>query len=289
MAKSMTGYGRSTLDTPFGMLTFELLSVNRKSLEMNLFLAKEFSEIEPQLRKWIGKRASRGTVTLRIAKEQNSPEDALLNVNSVRVAKEHWQAIADELGLESKLPLAFLAEQASRAAVQGPRATTEELVDALKPVFDAAADAWIEMRRVEGRALCEEIAPRLKRLTELVTEIEKSSEGILSAYREKIHLKMRELLDVKQDDERLYKEAALFAEKVDTTEELARLLSHIDQVSALLDEDRAVGKSIDFLCQEMLREAQTLSVKSSDLEITKLALEVKSEIEKVREQVQNIE
>ena len=278
MIKSMTAYGRASIQDRGGFFTIEIVSINKKSLDMNLSIPREFVHLEVVMRKWLREKVARGMVTCRITKESQLPSS-----ENLKAAKAHWEKVAEELGIKSTLSLEFLVNHATEAQTAG---ISEEEVRG--PFFEAL-ESLDSMRLAEGHALESDLRSRLDSIHSLLVEVEKSHEGILEMYRERLFSKMVEVVEIERDDTRILREAALFAEKADATEEIVRMKSHINQFLSRLDDCGPVGKRLDFLAQEMFREAQTLCAKSTKSESLQLLVEMKGEIEKIREQVQNIE
>lgn len=283
MLSSMTGFGRSVFKAPFGTLTVEIQSVNRKYLEIFVSMPKEFSRFEIEVRKWVSDTISRGQVSVRIFLIPNL--DALQNLlpdpKIVKALKKKWEQLAREAGTDPKeIDLAFILPYLPQ---QQGLAKNEDL-PFLRTCVEGALKELAAMKTTEGKALVQDLAKRLK-------ELERNLEKI-RAYAPDATVKMKQKLIEKlgeaQGDERLLREVALFAERVDITEEIVRLQSHIVQFKDLLKQS-AAGRKMDFLIQEMGREINTIGSKSMEAKISHLVVEVKSELEKMREQVQNLE
>lgn len=279
MARSMTGYGSSSFLMGGIGYTLEIHSVNRKTLEINMQLPRELLSVDLELRSQIGERLKRGQVTCRLSKKDKAyiPDKAALK----RIKKE-WDALASELGMNEQITFSFLVEQAGKI-------TQIEKLDqkALKSALDDALDHLIRMQNAEGAALVKEMEGHVLAMETRLRELQGLSQTSLESYKVKLGKRLESLqVDVKS--ERIALETVLFAEKIDITEELERLGSHLAQVkAAILDE--VVGKKLDFLLQEMHREVNTIMSKSGALEIINHGVFLKGEVDKLREQARNIE
>ncbi len=294
MIKSMTGYGRYSKDTPIGKLVIEIQSLNRKMLDMHLVVPKELFRFEIEIRKWIGEVVYRGQLQVRIHLKQ---EDGLVSrIPRLREMKSSWESVAAGLGFapQEVVTFPFLVEQMQMPHM--PQETEDEaaeklMKEALKEGIYEALKQLMSMKEREGAALAADIEARLKILE---TELEKAEDRSLFAvdkYREKLQERMKECqMAGVEVDERILREIVIYAERLDVSEEKTRLRSHIEQFRHLLQTtEPSIGKTMDFLTQELNREVNTLASKSADIELSLLTVAMKSEIEKMREQVQNIE
>lgn len=269
----MTGFGRFVSEK----LTVEIQSLNRKGLEIAISLPKELSHAELSIRKWVAEAVSRGAVSVRIFVSSTSltPDLSLL-----KKGKQAWEKLAKSLDMDvGEITLSFLLEHSPPLAAVEEKPVEEGIKKALKELM--------QMKQREGEMLGKEIKLRLKNLEKGLQQIEKNGKNATTKMREKLSEKLLEL-QMDAMNERLLKEVALFAEKVDITEEICRFKSHIAQFSELLLSEHP-GRKIDFLIQEMGREVNTIGSKSLDAAISHLVVEMKAELEKMREQVQNIE
>ena len=291
----MTAYGRTSISSPLGRFVAEIQSVNRKYLEVNVHLPSELSFFETDVRKWIASKVNRGKVTVKIsAKFENEiPLSVSPNLLLARQLWSAWSEIAKDLKLEGgeSLSLEMLTKEAGIITYQ------EELEDegkyraVLSQVVSEALEAFDEMKGKEGGTIQEDFLKRLSDLKTMISKIEKLTEGNVKRYREKIKKQIEEVLPGAVDNEdRILREICLFADKVDISEEITRFHSHIDQFSQLLQGGtEGIGKTLEFILQELQRETNTIGSKTSEIETSKLVVEMKSEIEKIREQVQNVE
>jgi uncharacterized protein (TIGR00255 family) len=284
MIRSMTAYGSAKRVTPSGKWAIEVHSVNRKGLDLNLFLPRELLSFDPEVRKILAQEIQRGLVTLRVNFEPEQIQGPLLSLKAI---KEKWDKIARELGFRSSdaIDFRFLIERMKEEVVIGDG--KEFKVDLFTSISEALKK-FIEMREKEGSALRKDFILRLKTIRTQLKKIEKKAPLLQEKYQKKLKARITEVASL--DKDRLLREVMIYAERVDVTEEITRLYSHMTQFEDLLRaKEKSVGRTLDFLTQEMGREINTLTAKAGDSEISKLAIGIKSEIEKIREQVQNIE
>jgi len=292
MLISMTGFGRAVSDAPFGRLSIEIQAVNRKYLEVSVSTPKELSRFEHEIRKWVSEKISRGQVSVRVFLIPNteSIQDQLPDIKILKELKSKWEQLSKGLKTDPKeVTLPFIMQYLP--TYPKPDLVDDKEVSILKKCVDAALEGLLKMKKVEGAALAKDLKGRLKALLVYIQKIEKYAPDATKKMRKKLQEKMEELF--KMDDsfeERLLKEIAIFAERVDIAEELTRFHSHLTQFSGLLNPKGAVvGRKMDFLIQEMGREVNTIGSKSMESKISHLIVDMKSELEKMREQIQNIE
>lgn len=287
---SMTGFGRAEREAPFGKILVEVQSVNRKFLEISFSLPKEWLRFEPELRKRVGEWVLRGSVSVRVqrASNQSGVENSLPDPHKLRSLKEGWEALAQSVGYpKGVIDFPFLV--ASAEGVTGYAAQEADLSFLLE-ALGAALEAHTTMRREEGRYLAADIEARLGKIGTLLASVECRSPNATEKMRQKLKERIEALFSSSVElDDRLLREVALFAERVDISEEIVRLKSHLAQYQEMKKKGGAAGRGIDFLIQEMGREVNTIGSKSVDAEIAHEVVEMKSELEKIREQVQNIE
>lgn len=293
MARSMTAYGRSHLKTGVGQFIIEIHSVNRKSLDIHSNIPKELLSLDMGLRKRLAEEVKRGNVTIRITKDSGQGSSSEVpSLGAMKEIHKEWMECALGLGYkkEEAIPFSSLMQfvMTSSPTVQKIDKTFK---NELMQGFDEAMAAFIAMKETEGNALKEDILPRLCKIAENIDRVEKLTKEAPKRFHERLAKKLEEIkLSHEGDEDRLTRELVLFADKVDVTEEITRLASHVKQFRDILSEDkRRVGRELDFLTQEMNREVNTIAAKSQELGITQLILSVKSELEKIREQLQNIE
>lgn len=291
MIASMTGFGRALIDAPFGKLIVEIQSVNRKHLELFVSMPKDYSRFEHEIRKWISEAITRGQVSVRIYLTPSADQFGhfLPDLSMLKQLKEGWEEIARNLGYEAKaIDLPFLMQNIPPLSKQ--EIARDEDLESFKMATTEALTALLQMKRKEGQALVHDIQKRLGSMEHSLAEIEKLSPDTVSKMKKKLHDRIVEAApNLAEADERVMREIAIFAEKVDIAEEITRFRSHLVQFHELLKEKAAIGRKMDFLVQEMGREINTIGSKSLESKISHLVVEVKSELEKIREQIQNIE
>lgn len=292
MLRSMTGYGRAVLEVPLGRIVAEIQSVNRKHFETNIILPKELSRFDSELRKVLGKAISRGQVTLKIFVyfEQGAPVIIKANLPLARQIKNAWDTIADDLGIKQEFSLALLANETDILVHEEELEEEEALRTAIHDAVQLAMINFMNMREKEGALLQQDISDRIGLLKGWIQQISARAPGASEKYRQKLMERLKELgLGNIENEERILREVALYAERMDITEEAIRFHSHLQQAEQLLVSQVPVGKTFDFLLQELNREINTIGSKASDVEVTRLVVDVKSELERIREQIQNIE
>lgn len=293
--RSMTGYGRAVSPEIQGLRWIvELHGVNRKMLDVNVFLPREMLHLDIDVRQRLSPLIERGQVTVRVTLKQPALEwqSSEAYLTSLKGIKKNWIALAAELGYDKEaINLPFLLGRLDQIALDELPIDQNELQDLLMATLDEAVAGFVQMKETEGQRLAQDLHQRLKAIRESVAKIEKEGAGAPNKFYQKLKARIEEhLAGAQEDEERIWREVALYAEKADITEEITRLGSHFKQAFALLEKDeKSVGRVLEFLVQEMQREVNTISAKSGGLEITNLALFAKAELEKIREQVQNIE
>lgn len=292
MIKSMTGFGRC-LETVNGRdILVEIKSVNHRYYEFSARVPRAYGFLEEKMKTFLQGRISRGKVDVGITVYNLNGEDEIIEVNK-EVAKEYITALRganEELGLTDDLTLSRIMRLPDIFNVRKAQEDEEVVWNDVKQVAEKALDNFIAMREKEGVKMKEDILSRLDYITDLVGKVEERSPVVTENYRKRLFDKLTEILeDKKIDEQRIITEAAIFSEKTAVDEETVRLRSHIAQCRELLNSDEAVGRKLDFLIQEFNRESNTIGSKGQDIDITKIVVELKSEIEKIREQIQNIE
>ena len=290
MLKSMTAYGRSSVVTSQGRLTVEIQSINRKFLDLQIFLPKELSRFDPLIRKWIGEGLFRGQVAVRIDFRSEGKSAVKVTPNEPLI-KEYLSAfneIKEKFAVDGDV-LPYLLQQPGVLVVQEAEGA-DELESALHSGVISALEELSRMKASEGKNLAADLLGRLAVMEAALGQIALKSPEIKVYYRNKLQALLNELLPGGEHEERLLRELCLFAEKIDIEEEITRFASHLEQTKGLIGETRETsGKALEFLVQELQREANTMGSKAADIEVSKLALELKVEIERIREQVQNVE
>lgn len=293
MLKSMTAYGKSSQNTPIGRITVEIHSVNRKHLEVVTFFSKELLRYEVLIKNIISEEVSRGAVQVKIhiAFDQISSVKIVPNLPLVKQLKHAWEAIAKELGVHKEFDLSLLQKETNLFTFEEDNHDEGLYSLALTQAVKEALIPYQKMKGIEGIALYKDIAHRLELMQHAIGEIKKRAAGSTERQRLRLIEKLKEFSALTGDhEERLLREVVLYAERVDISEEITRFESHLHQFKELLDSSKkGVGKTLEFLVQEFLREANTIGSKALDVEITKYVVEIKTEIEKIREQLQNVE
>lgn len=270
----------------------EIKSVNHRYYEFTSRVPRSCGYLDEKLKSFIQGKVSRGKIDVGVSIQSDGVSDERIEVNS-EVAKGYITALRsanEELGLEDDLTLSRIMRLPDIFDVKKIEEDEETVWNEVKSVAEKALERFIAMREAEGEKMREDILSRLDYITELVEKIEKKSPETTEKYRKKLFDKISEVLkDTNVDEQRILTEAAIFSEKTAVDEETVRLRSHINQCREMLSMNEAVGRKLDFLIQEFNREANTIGSKCQDIEITKVVVDLKSEIEKIREQVQNIE
>lgn len=294
MIKSMTGFGRSEYSDGKRNIVVEIKSVNHRYSDITFKMPRRYSFAEDRLKSTVKDIARRGKIDVSIMVENITEEDTNIRLNTM-VARQYYNNLRElqaEFGIGGEITLQFLAAMPDVMKAVPDLEDEEEIYKSLeKPVMEAAKKLD-EMRILEGAKLAEDIIKRGEYIRERVKEIETRSPEVTKLYAEKLRDRIKELIgsNVTIPEDRILVEAAIFADKCSIAEELVRLDSHILQLNSIISRsNQPDGKKLDFLVQEMNREANTIGSKANDIEITNKVLEIKSEIEKIREQVQNIE
>ncbi|MGE0133061.1 MAG: YicC/YloC family endoribonuclease [Blastocatellales bacterium] len=291
MLKSMTGYGQGTASGANFTVTVDLRSVNNRNLDIHWRAPQDLASLEIPLKKMIQAAVSRGRVDVTINFTQTADVVYELNRPLIRGYLEAMRTMRDEFGLAGDADLAAIARLPNVLSASTANNTLNTtVVEGVESALTHALTALVAMRAVEGHELQKEMLARVGRIEKHVTVIESGSAGLIDAYRDKLRKRIEELLEKTSVDEtRLAQEVAYLAERSDISEEIARLKSHLAQLRELLSGNGEIGKKLDFLLQETNREANTILSKSSELSVCDSAIEIKTEVEKLREQAQNVE
>ena len=292
MIRSMTGYGSAKGSCQGLNIGVELKSVNNRYLDCSVRLPRGFLFAEDAVKTSVQSHISRGKVDVFVSIDSTGSDDMLVKVNE-QLASGYVNAIrrlSETFGLESSLSALALGRMPDVLTVEKQDADAETVTAAIREVAEQALLAHDEMRAREGRKLQDDISNRLDTIEQYVSEVEKRSPETVNEYRERLYRKMTEVLqNTALDKQRILLEAGIFADKVAVDEETVRLRSHIAQMRGMLAEGSPIGRKMDFLVQEFNRESNTIGSKCNDSSVTKIVIELKSEIEKIREQIQNIE
>ena len=294
MIKSMTGFGRSEYTDGKRNITVEIRSVNHRYCDINVKMPRRYSFAEDKIKAIVKETAKRGKIDVNVVVENTEAEDTNIQLNTA-LAKQYMDRLGElkeTFGLEGEITLQFLSELPDVLKAVPDVEDEQEIIDALSVPVREAVRRHDEMKITEGGKLAEDIIKRGKIIAGYVAQVEELSDQITRMHKDKLTERIRELLggSMEVPEERIITEAAIFADKSNVTEELVRLDSHIRQMEDIILHSRQPdGKKLDFIVQEMNREANTTGSKSADIGITNIVVEMKSEIEKIREQVQNIE
>ena len=292
MIQSMTGFGRCQKTLGSRDITVEIKAVNHRYLEFSSRLPRSLGFIEDKLKAQVQSRIARGKVevSVTVAEQKGSASRVTLNEGLALSYLEELRIFARKNGLTDDLTLSDFCRLPDLFTTRMAEVDEDALWRDISETADGALDSFIAMRRREGEKLSADLAAKLYNILTLVEAVERRSPETVEAYRQRLYKKLGELLADRQiDDSRVLTEAALFADKVAVDEETVRLRSHIHQFRHILTLEEPVGRKLDFLVQEMNREANTIGSKAQDAEMARIVVELKSEIEKVREQIQNIE
>ena len=292
MIRSMTGYGRACELIDGMNITVEIKSVNSRYLEFSSRVYKNYSFLEEKLKAYVSKLVSRGKVECSVQIDTIEADDVVVQLNE-SLAAGYLQAVntlSEKFGLENDYKVSNLARHTDIFAVRKAPADEEKIWNAVRTVLESAVKAFVAMRETEGAKLRDDVLSRADTILSYVEKVEKRSPETVREYNEKLLGRIRELIgDVNVDEQRLLTEAAVFADKIAVAEETVRLRSHFDQLRSMMTLDEPIGSKLNFLLQEMNREANTIGSKANDIEIARTVIDIKAEIEKIREQIQNIE
>ena len=292
MIKSMTGFGRCEAADEERKFTVEMKGVNHRYLDANIRMPKKLNFFESAIRSLLKESVHRGKVDIFITYEDFSESQVSLKYNETLAAEylEKFKMMEEKFSLENDIRVSTLSRYPEVLTMEEKMDDEEELWKGLKKALDGAIAQFVQTRTVEGENLKNDLIAKLDALDEKVSQVEARSPEVVDSYREKLEAKVHELLEDSQiEDSRIASEVVLFSDKICNDEETVRLHSHIQGMKKMLEEKEGIGRKLDFMAQEMNREANTILSKSSDLIISNIAIDLKTEIEKIREQVQNVE
>lgn len=288
----MTGYGRSQMLVDGMNITVEVKSVNHRYFEFSSRLPRSYGFLDEKLKSFFMGKLTRGKMECYVQIETVEEPDTIISVNHplVKGYLDAYKELAETYGLENNIKVSDISRVSDIFSIRKQAADEDKIWAAVQNVAEEALNGFVSMREREGSRLRDDVLSRLEIILENVSFIEERSPETVKEYNEKLLVRLRELLaDTHIDEQRILTEAAIFADKIAVAEETVRLRSHISQMRTFLDSDEAVGKKMDFLIQEFNREANTIGSKAQDVEIARRVVAVKAEIEKIREQIQNIE
>ncbi|MDE5771551.1 MAG: YicC family protein [Ruminococcus sp.] len=292
MIRSMTGYGRAQKILNGRDILVEIRSVNHRYYEYSSRVPRTYSYIDEKLKALLKTSVSRGKVEVSVTINNIEAKESEISINKA-VAEGYINAlrsVSDELGLKDDLVLSKLIKLPEIFVVQKSPDNQEQIWADVAEVADDALSKFVEMRSTEGEKLKSDIIMKADLILSMVAQVEEISPQTVENYRHRLYQKLSEILENKDiDEQRILTESAVFAEKIAVDEETVRLRSHISQLKDMFDSDEPIGRKLDFIVQEMNREVNTIGSKAQDLSITKIVVDMKAEIEKIREQIQNIE
>lgn len=288
----MTGYGRARMTIHDRDITVELRSVNHRYLDVNVKAPRVYGFLDEATKSAVGKMIARGKVDVFIGIDATAAGDEkiILNTKILEGYLDALHEIRDRYGLEDDISVMRVAKMPDVFSAEKQEADADEIKSDVLQVLTEAADDFCAMREREGEKMREDIISRGQKILQLVSQVEERSPKAVEEYRAKLTARMNEVLaDTAIDPQRILAEAAIYADKTAVDEETVRLRSHIQQLELMANDTKPIGRKLDFLVQEMNREANTIGSKANDLDLSKIVVELKGEIEKIREQVQNIE
>ena len=293
MIKSMTGFGRCEYAKGERRFVVEMKGVNHRYLDVNIRMPKKLNFFETAIRNLLKQSVQRGKVDIFISYEDLSESQVALKYNETMAGEylRYFHEMEESFGLENDIRVSTLSRCPEVLTMEEQAVDEEELWNELKQALDGAISQFVETRGTEGENLKKDLIEKLDGMVKLADKIEERSPQILSEYRQKLETKVKELLaDTQIEEGRIAAEVVMFADKICTDEEVVRLRSHILHMKETLQSDESgIGRKLDFIAQEMNREANTILSKANDLETSNIGIDLKTEIEKVREQIQNIE
>lgn len=292
--RSMTGFGRGEAEASAYKITVEVKSVNHRYLDINIRLPQSLNPLEDKIRKLSSDRLFRGKLDIFISFQEKETTKRQIIVDKELAIAYHnaLRDLSNALYLPEPVDVYSVAKQPGVILFSGMEYDIEDLWKCLQRALGQALDSLLEMRQTEGEAMARDLDKRIETLHSLVDKAEKHAPFIVEGYRQRLKERIEALLDdgMEFDEGRLLQETALFADKVNFTEEIVRLRSHLGQLRKTMQESNAaIGRKLDFIIQEMNRETNTIASKANDFEIISLTIDAKSELEKIREQIQNIE
>lgn len=292
MIKSMTGYGRSQETIAGKDITVEIKSVNHRYFEFSSRISRGYGFLEDKLKSFVQSQISRGKIDVYVSVVSIDDGSVIVELNKSLAAGyiSALKKLSDEYGIKDDLSVSTLARYSDIFTICRAPEDEAAVWDAVRTVAQKAVDNFIRMREIEGERLRDDIISRLDFISDAVSVVEQKSPETLALYQSRLRAKIEEVIgDTRIDEQRLLTECAIFADRIAVDEETVRLRSHIDQFHAIMQADEAVGRKLDFLVQEINRETNTIGSKAQNTEIAHTVVAIKGEIEKIREQIQNIE
>lgn len=292
MLKSMTGFGRAVEEIDGYVITVEIKSVNHRYFDFSSRIPRQYGFLDDKLKSYINSKVSRGKVECYVSVEALDTEDAAVVINKT-LASAYVKALKElsgEYSLKEDFGTAFVSRLPDVFVLKKADEDEEKIWQLVKSVTDEAIEKFIQMRAVEGAKMKEDVASRAEYILDCVSFIEERSPQTVKEYNDKLVERVHEIIgDVSLDEQRIIQEVAIYADKVAVAEETVRLRSHIAQLKTFLESEEPIGRKMDFLVQEINRETNTIGSKANDVEIARKVVDIKAEVEKIREQIQNIE
>ena len=291
MIKSMTGYGKSNMSKNLREYQVEIKSVNHRYLDVSIKMPRSLSYLEEEIKKVVSTKVTRGKIDVFITFNNNSLEgrDIKINTEIARMYIKELRDLADSEGIVADIPVTEISKLPDVLTIQNNQ-DDETIKNELLEVSSKAIDNLVDMRKVEGEKIAQDLLIRIQDIKKKVKKISSLSTGLIEEYVVKLNTRIKDLLqDQEIDEARLAQEVVIYADKCSIEEEVTRLNSHIYQFRELLNSNEAMGKKLDFMIQEMNRETNTIGSKANNLEITNEVINMKTQLENIREQVQNIE
>ncbi len=292
MLKSMTGFGRAVEEIDGYVITVEIKSVNHRYFDFSSRIPRQYGFLDDKLKSYINSKVSRGKVECYVSVEALDTEDAAVVINKTLASAyvEALKELSEEYSLKEDFGTAFVSRLPDVFVLKKADEDEEKIWQLVKSVTDEAIEKFIQMRAVEGAKMKEDVASRAEYILDCVSFIEERSPQTVKEYNDKLVERVHEIIgDVSLDEQRIIQEIAIYADKVAVAEETVRLRSHIAQLKTFLESEEPIGRKMDFLVQEINRETNTIGSKANDVDIARKVVDIKAEVEKIREQIQNIE
>jgi len=291
MIKSMTGYGKENLSENLRNYQIEIKSVNHRYLDISVKMPRTLSYLEDEIKKLISAKIKRGKIDVFVTFENNSAEGKEIKINTeiAKIYIDELKKLADQEKISANIEVTEISKYPDVLSIQNTQ-NEEQIKKELLEATNTAVERLIQMRQTEGSKIAEDLLQRIQYIKQKTEEISKLSTGLIEEYVVKLESRIKEILVNQEIDEsRLAQEVVIYADKCSIEEEVTRLNSHILQFEKLINSNEAIGKKLDFIIQEMNRETNTIGSKANNLEITNGVIDIKTELENIREQVQNIE
>lgn len=293
MVYSMTGYGRSEKENDLQKVLIEMKAVNHRYCDIVLKMPKKMAMFEERIKKIVKKHVKRGRVEIYMGFEEQKGEDFVVSPNFAVLDQyvEALKSIKDRYDISRDYDLNLLTRFQDTFSIEYKEVDEEAIWALIESALNEALESLVKMRTIEGEKLLVDINERISTIKAVIVELEKRAPEIVTIHKGKMKERISELLEdnIEIDEVRLTQEVAYFADKTNITEELVRLASHLEQLDGIFEEKQSIGRKLDFLLQEINREINTIGSKSPDVDISNFVIELKSEFEKIREQIQNIE